>query len=58
MNLIEFKKIKYWDDLVDLKKLQREYTENENNKKKYFYLKNQWKTSSFEFINLKSKIIW
>jgi hypothetical protein len=58
MNLIEFKKIKYWDDLVDLKKLQREHEENENNKKKYFTLKTQWKTSSFEFINLKSKIIW
>lgn len=58
MNLIEFKKIKYWDDLVDLKKLQREHTDNENNKRKYFLLKTQWKTTSFEFINLKWKIIW
>lgn len=58
MNIIEFKKKKYWDNFVELKKLEKEFTQNEKDKKKYFVLKNKWQTTCFEFMNLKNSIIW
>lgn len=58
MNIIEFKKKKYWDSFVELKKLEKEFTQNEKDKKKYFVLKNKWQTTCFEFMNLKNSIIW
>jgi hypothetical protein len=58
MDLLEFKKIKYGDSMVDLKKVDKEYRENEKNRRKYFLLISIHKTDTFEFIALKNKIIW
>jgi hypothetical protein len=58
MKITEFKQKKYWDTFIDLKKVTKEFTQNEKNKKKYFAMKKAWKTSSFQFIMLKGNIIW
>lgn len=58
MKLLEFKKAKYWDKFVDLKKLNQEFNQNEKNIKK-FYAMNKSKTASlFELNFLKSEIVW
>ena len=58
MTLQEFVKIKYWDKFIDLKKVSKEYKQNEKDKKRYYVLKNKWETNTFEFLNLKNSIIW
>ncbi len=57
MKLIEFKQKKYWANFVELKKIQKEYRENEKKKKKYFVLKNNPETRA-EAWYLARDIIW
>lgn len=58
MTITEFKEKKYWNKLVDLKKVTREFNQNEKDRKKLFALKNKWKSDSFEFMMIKWRIIW
>lgn len=58
MTLQEFVKIKYWDKFIDLKKVSKEYKQNEKDKKRYYVLKGKWETNTFEFLDLKNSIIW
>lgn len=51
VKLQEFKVKKYWDKLVDSKKLIRDFNENEKKRKKFFAW--NWKD-----IVLKSVIVW
>jgi hypothetical protein len=58
MTLQEFVKIKYWDKFIDLKKVSKEYKQNEKDTKRYYVLKGKWETNTFEFLDLKNSIIW
>lgn len=58
MNIIEFRNKKYWEKFVELKKLTKEFEANQKAKKKFFALRNAGKEKSFEYMNLKWKIIW
>lgn len=58
MKITDFRDRKYWNKFVDLKRLIKEFNQNEKDMQKYFALKNNWKTNSFDFKILKSKIIW
>jgi hypothetical protein len=58
MNLIEFKKKKYWEGFVDLKKLTKEFRENERMKREYNTLNKFKSKNTFRLNYLTKNIIW
>lgn len=43
---------------VDVKRINKEFRENDRNLKKYYALKNKWETNSFQFHSLKSRLVF
>lgn len=58
MKLKEFVEKKYPNQLVDYKKVVKEYNKNEKDRKRYFAMKGKWDTNSLEFSLLKKEIVW